>query len=338
LHRRVAYSTIQENRAVPNEAIPDPAAEEPVEVSVLLVNWNTREMTLECLRSLYAETRRTRFECLVMDNGSKDGSAEAIAREFPQVRLQAETENHGFGKATNLQVAVARAPLVLLLNTDTLVLDGAVDKLVAFARANPGARIWGGRTVFADGSENTSSAWRRITPWSSICFALGLRAMFPGSRLFDPERIDFRTGRPEPCDIVVGCLLLIEKAFWNELGGFDPAFFMYGEETDLCLRAGAAGARPLVTPDATIVHYGGASATSNGNKAVQLFEARMRLSSRHQRGLSRATCRGAHLFAAFLRMAGYSLKAKLRPGERTRQAAEQWRIVWQRRSEWRHAR
>lgn len=96
------------------------------EVSVLLVNWNTREMTLECLRSLYRETRDVRFETIVLDNASSDGSVEAIAAEFPQVRLLAERDNLGFARATNLQVGLARAPLVLLLNTDTLVTDRAV--------------------------------------------------------------------------------------------------------------------------------------------------------------------------------------------------------------------
>jgi len=308
------------------------------EVSVLLVNWNTREMTLECLRSLYAETSSTRFECIVMDNASADGSADAIAAEFPQVRLYPEAANHGFGKATNLEVAVARAPLVLLLNTDTLVLDRAVDKLVAFARANPSARIWGGRTVFKDGSLNSTSAWQRITPWSAICFALGLRALFPGNRWLDPERVLFHNGQPRRCDIVTGCFLLIERQFWNELGGFDPAFFMYGEESDLCLRAGPRGARPLVTPEACIVHYGGASAKSSGLNATQIFEARMRLSSRHQRGLSRVICRGSLLLAAWLRKTGYGLRARLTGNSRTKASAEQWRTVWRSRERWSVAR
>src|SRR6478609_3802149 len=103
------------------------------ELSILLVNWNTRAMTLECLASVIAETRHTDYEIIVVDNGSSDGSAEAIARAFPQVRLIEAGENPGFARATNLQAQEAHGDKLLLLNTDTVVLDGAIDALVEFS-------------------------------------------------------------------------------------------------------------------------------------------------------------------------------------------------------------
>ena len=143
-------------------------------LSILMVNWNTREMTLACLRSLFEQTRETSFEVIMVDNDSKDGSAEAITREFPTVRLLAEKHNHGFAKATNMAADVARGEYFLLLNTDTVVLDGAIDKLMAFSRQRPEARIWGGRTLFGDGKLNPNSCFNRITPWSAFCLATGL--------------------------------------------------------------------------------------------------------------------------------------------------------------------
>ena len=126
------------------------------ELSILLVNWNTRQLTLECLASVIAETTRTEYEIIVVDNGSSDGSAEAIARAFPHVRLIESRENLGFARATNLQACEARGDKLLLLNTDTVVLDGAIDALMEFSRREPQARIWGGRTLFADGSLNAT--------------------------------------------------------------------------------------------------------------------------------------------------------------------------------------
>ena len=115
-------------------------------------------MTLAAIRSVYEQSVDARFEIIVVDNASKDGSADAIAAEFPQVSLIRSKENLGFGRATNLAATHARGDLLLLLNPDTVVLDHAIDKLVKFARNNPNARIWGGRTVSPEGASSTPLA------------------------------------------------------------------------------------------------------------------------------------------------------------------------------------
>ena len=305
------------------------------ELSVLIVNWNTREMTLECLRSLYAETRETDFECILVDNGSHDGSAEAIAQEFPQVRLMAESENHGFAKANNLAAEVARGEYVLLLNSDTVVLDGAIDRLMAFARANPDAKVWGGRTVFGDGSLNIGSAWGQLTVWSAFCFGTGLSLLKVNA--FDPEAMrgwDRSTERQ--VDIVSGCFFLMKRAFWNELGGFDLSFFMYGEEAELCARARKAGAEPRVTPEATIVHYGGASATSKWQSRYYVLAAKIALARKHLGEGSANWIRRFFVSGVGLRSFGYRALAAL-TGRGKRQA-EVWTEVWNRREGWTNGR
>lgn len=308
-------------------------AEAP-EVSILLVNWNTRDMTLECLRSLYAETTRTSFEVILVDNASSDGSAEAIAREFPQIILMAEGKNHGFGRATNLQAARARGNKLLLLNTDTVVLDHAIDALAEFSRRTPGARIWGGKTLFGDGSLNPTSCWGRPSPWAQFCLACGLTALFPRSKLFNPRAYpDWDHASDREVEIVTGCLLMIDADFWRELGGFDPAFFMYGEETDLCLRAGKMGAKPMVTPAATIIHYGGGSSASRAEKIVQLMACEISLSERHDGRLASRFTRAAVRFRVAVRAAGYSLAALLKPHS-YRGPAHEWSEAWARRGEW----
>lgn len=309
---------------------------EPVpDLSILIVNWNTRDMTLACLRTLWAATHHTRFEIILVDNGSADGSAEAIAAAFPQVRLLAERRNHGFALANNIAAHHARGRFLLLLNSDTQVLDGAIDRLMAFARAHPGAHIWGGRTLFADGTLNPTSVWGRISGWSALSFALGLRGLFPQSRFFNPEGLG---GWPRDAvrqvDIVSGCFLLIERTFWHALGGFDARFFMYGEEADLCARARAMGARPMMTPEATILHHGGASAASHAAKIAYVMGARIGLIDRHLTGGPRLAGKAASILHVAFRALGFSLMALLRPA-RFAGPAREWRQAWAARATWR---
>lgn len=302
-------------------------------LSIIVVSYNTREMTLDCLRSVHAETR-TPFELIVVDNASSDGSAAAIAAEFPGLRLMAEEVNHGFAAANNLAAKEARGEYLLLLNPDTVVLDGALDKLLEFAKRRPEARIWGGRTVFGDGSPNPASAWRKMDLWNLFCRATGLTGIFPRSPVFNSEAYGGWDRMSErEVDIVTGCLFLISRADWEALDGFDPAFFMYAEEADLCLRARKLiGARPRVTPEAVIVHYAGASEKVRADKMVRLLKAKRELIRRHfpvwQRPLAAA------LFAAhpFSRAVALRLLRASR-----RETARVWAEVWARRAEWQRA-
>lgn len=306
------------------------------DLSILMVNWNTREMTLACLRSIYAEAPTTSFEIILVDNGSTDGSADAIADAFPQVRLIAETRNLGFARANNIAAEKARGQYLLLLNTDTLILDDAIDRLVNTARAFPHALIWGGCTLFGDGQINPSSVWGRITGWSAVCCALGLRSLFRGSALFNSEGLgSWQRDNIRSVDIVSGCFLLIPRAFWARLGGFDPKFFMYGEEADLCARARALGARPMMTPDARIIHYGGASAASHATKIAYVMGARMGLIDRHLFGLERLIGRAATLAHVAMRAFVFSALARFRPA-RFGPAAREWGLAWGRRAQWRY--
>ena len=209
-----------------------------VDLTIIVVSFNTRDMTLDCLRSIERQTRDISYEVIVVDNSSIDGSAQAISDEFPLINLIASDSNLGFAKANNVAADKARGRRILLLNPDTVVIDRAIDRLFAFAEANNACRVWGGRTLFADGSLNPTSCWGRMSLWSLSCFALGLTYFAPKSSIFSPEAYggwDRDTVRH--VDIVTGCFLMIDRDLWKQLGGFDPLFFMYGEEADLCRRA-----------------------------------------------------------------------------------------------------
>ncbi|MFV0475399.1 MAG: glycosyltransferase family 2 protein [Pikeienuella sp.] len=296
-------------------------------LSIIVVSYHTREMTLECLRTVRDETR-TPYELIVVDNASTDGSPEAIAAEFPDAIVMAETENHGFARANNLAAERARGEYILLLNPDTLVLDGALDKLAAFARARPEARIWGGRTLFGDRSLNPTSCWRRISLWNLFCRAIGLSTVFRNSPIFHSEAYGgWKRDSEREVDIVTGCMLMISRADWEALNGFDRVFFMYGEEADLCLRAARdLGARPRVTPTVEIVHYGGGATKVRADKYVRIIQARIELARRHLSGWRLPVA------FALLNIWPWWRSAIFRAIRRD----SVWVEVWRRRAEWKN--
>jgi GT2 family glycosyltransferase len=306
-----------------------------VDLSIIIVSYNTRTMTLDCLQSIITETRDITYEVIVFDNNSSDNSAKAIQDQFPCVKLTALTDNIGFARANNLAAKGARGRRILLLNPDTIILNRAIDLLVAFANQTPSFQVWGGRTVFGDGKLNRSSCWRKITLWNLTCFAFCLTYFGRRSAILNSEAYggwDRDTTRH--VDIVTGCFLLIDRKLWEQLKGFDPAFFMYGEEADLCQRARLAGARPAITPSATIVHYGGASDIVPVDKRVKVFKGRITLINLHFSSVTRGIGRALHLIAPLTRWCGYRLAARWSGKFDFDRSADYWRAVWCRRSEW----
>jgi hypothetical protein len=305
-----------------------------IDVSIIIVSYNTRAMTLACLASIGAQTHRVSTEIIVVDNNSPDGSAQAIGEVAPHARLLARADNLGFARANNLAAQSARGEYILLLNPDTVVVDGAIERLVAFARRRPQAQIWGGRTIFADGRLNATFCFRALSPWNLFCRVSGLAAAFPRSRLFHSEVYGGRDLAGERAvDVVTGCFLLIPRALWQRLGGFDRAFYMYGEEVDLCLRARRLGAAPAVTPEATIIHHGGASETTRAEKMVKVLAAKSTLIRRHWppawRPLGLAMLAAWPLTRACAQRLRGSSHGAITDARRTA-----WREVWARRCEW----
>ena len=308
-----------------------------VDVSILIVSYNTCGMTRAALESIAAQTKNVSYEIIAIDNASSDGSAEMLAAHPLRPQLVRLRENIGFARANNLAAGLARGRYILLLNPDTVVLDGAIDKLVAFARARPKARIWGGRTLFANGSLNPSSCWGRMTPWNMLCRATGLTGLFAKTNVFNGEAIGgYRRDTERYVDIVSGCFFLIEKQLWDGLGGFDPLFFMYGEEADLCLRAHAFSARPAVTPKATIIHYGGASEKARTGKMIRLLSAKASLINRHWQPW--AVPSGLFLLSLWplSRSIALTVASFVAPSKSRRDAAKTWNEIWHRRDEWQY--
>jgi GT2 family glycosyltransferase len=222
------------------------------------------------------------MDVVVVDNASSDGSADAIETECPDIKLIRSAKNLGFGPANNLAARHANGKYVLLLNSDTVVLDAAIDRLISFAEEHPKALIWGGRTMFADGTLNPSSCWRHMSLWSLFCHATGLTSYFKSNGLFNREAYGgWQRDTQRAVEFISGCFLMTTREMWDDLEGFDEKFFMYAEEADLCHRATLLGARPMVTPKSTIIHYGGKSEAAHEDKLIKLFAGRMTFVMKH---------------------------------------------------------
>jgi N-acetylglucosaminyl-diphospho-decaprenol L-rhamnosyltransferase len=229
-----------------------------VKLSIVIVCWNDRERMQDCLRSIFSGGSNPEFEVIVSDNGSTDGLAEWVRREYPQVRLVENGSNLGCAAGLNSGIRQSSGEYVLVLNPDAVVHDGALAALVACAERHPEAGAFGCRILNADGREQQPglpfpSLWRE---WID---ALGLhrvaRLVIPIARLLQG---DSAADRPIPWPS--GCCALFRADVVTALGGFDDQFFYTYDEVDLCWRMRARGYSAFYTPLAVVTHVGGQSA------------------------------------------------------------------------------
>ena len=240
-------------------------------VSAIIVNYNTREMTLECLRTLIENLEQDKIpaEIIVVDNASSDGSVEAIRNAFPQITVIASPTNRGFGAANNLAMKHATGDYFLLLNTDAFPKPHAFSALVNYLEKNPKVGVVGPRLLNANGSLQTS-CYPFPTPARAWAENLWLSAAFPRSPLVGDYR---RWGHDEEREVAwaIGACLLVRKKVVEEVGGFDETFFMYAEEADWQRRIRNAGWTIAFTPAAVVTHLGGASGQAEKAKISRHF-------------------------------------------------------------------
>lgn len=241
-------------------------------LSVAIVNWNTRQMLLDALDSIYKAPPALPFEVIVVDNASADGSAPAVAERFPQVVLIANTDNTGYAEGNNQAIKIAKAAYILLLNPDVLLPAGGLESVVGFMEAHPEAGALGVRQIHPDGKLQRSVRGFP-TPVTVLWELLGLSRLFPNSRLFGAYRMtwfDYR--QVAEVDQPMGTFLLMRRAVVEQVGMLDEAFPIFFNEVDWCLRCKRAGWKIYFTPEVEIIHYGGASTTQVG--AAMAWESR----------------------------------------------------------------
>jgi GT2 family glycosyltransferase len=253
------------------------------DVSILIVSWNVKELLRDCLRSLKENAGNVRYETIIVDNASKDGSPDMIRNEFPWAKLIEPHANLGFGRANNLAYEHSTGRWVLLLNPDTVVLDRAIEKLVAFADAQPKAGAVGGKTLKADLSLERSCCWGSPGLWPLMCKSVGLHLIFKQSELFNREAMDWWPRNTiREVEVITGCFFMLRREVYEKTGGFDPRFFMYAEEVDLCWRIKKLGWKLMFTPEAQIIHLVGASAAkAKPNRVFQINLGLLKLFRKH---------------------------------------------------------
>ena len=250
------------------------------DLSVIIVEWNTRDLLRDCLTSVCAR-HAIRTEVIVIDNASSDGSAEMVAAEFPQVTLIRNGENRGFAAATNQGLAESRGRHFLLLNSDTRVLGSVLEASVRYLDAHPDVGAMGCRVLNPDGTvQRTCSGWPRLT--DLVFMATGLWKLPRPRRLGRYLMTQWSRDTEREVEVISGCYLLIRAAVVAEVGPLDEAFFFFGEETDWCRRIRAAGWRLMFAPVGEIVHHGSASARRLSHRRdLMLTQATVRLHRKH---------------------------------------------------------
>jgi GT2 family glycosyltransferase/peptidoglycan/xylan/chitin deacetylase (PgdA/CDA1 family)/RimJ/RimL family protein N-acetyltransferase len=286
-----------------------------VDVSIIIVNWNTKDIVKICLQSVYEQTKKIIFEVIVIDNASADGSAEMIKAEFPQVILIENSQNRGFAAANNQGIKIAKGRYMLLLNPDTVVLDGAIQKSIAFAERHPDAAVVGIRNDRPDGSL-TKNCFQFASVQNLMISAFGMNQLFPNSRLWGRERYswwDYQSVRE--VDVVAGCYMLVRRSAVDQVGNLDESYFMYGEEMDWCCRFQNSGWKILYFPDARIIHYGGLSAAQNPvEMSLEFQKSLLRFIKKRQGWSGYFAANELLVITGLIRMCYWSLRWAIGPG------------------------
>ncbi len=285
------------------------------DLSMVVINWNTRELTLGCLRSAVETRGRLTLELIVVDNASSDGSAEAIAREFPEARLIRNANNKGFARANNQGIEIASGRHVALVNSDVVVLPGCLEAMVDWLDGHPETGLVAPRILNADGTLQPNClrfpSYLNLFSETFALSRLGLRPL-AGRRMQEWAHDCTRE-----VDIAVGCFWVARAEALREVGGLDEDFFMYGEDADWCRRFHGAGWRVVLHPAGQAIHFGGASSDAQPARFfVEMRKSSLRYWRKHHGRLGAACCAGAIALHALVRLPPMAALYLLAPSRR----------------------
>ena len=247
-----------------------------MDLSVIIVNWNVKELLRNCLHSLLEAGSGLALEIIVVDSASTDGSVQMVRQEFPQVKLSASSDNLGYSRGNNTGCRIAQGRYFLLLNPDTVVQPDALQRLVGYMESHPAVGALGPQLLWPDGSVQSS---RRRLPTLGTLFweSTLLGQWFPHNRHIQYYHIlDHSDQETQTVEWVVGAALFIRRETWEQVGPLDEAFFMYFEETDWLRRCAEAGWQIVYLPEARIIHYEGKSSEQGlGARAVRFQRSKL---------------------------------------------------------------
>jgi hypothetical protein len=286
----------------------------------VIVNWNTRALLRGCLNSIAEETTAA-HEIIVIDNASRDGSAEMVAAEFPEARLIANPDNRGFAAANNQGLAVARGENLLLLNPDTIVLDHAIDRMLDWRAAHPQVGCVGCQVLEGPGViQRTSFADPGL--WNQAIVELGLMRLARWIPAFGrPWYLDWDRRTEREVDVVSGMFMLVPRPVMEKVGMLDEAFFIYAEEADWCRRIRKAGWKCVFAPVAQIIHLDGGSKSTaqiRSKMHIQMQKSHLIYVRKHEGALAHAATRALFVGSAALRRLVFGALSLVRQDEVTK--------------------
>jgi GT2 family glycosyltransferase len=301
-----------------------------MKLSVIILCWNDRKVIADCLESIYSKTASTEFEVIVSDNGSTDGSVEFIRGSYPKVHVIENGLNLRFAKANNVGIRASRGEYVLILNPDTLIHDGTLDRMIGFADEHPAVGAFGCRVLNADGSYQVS-ARPFVSFKSEWIVALYLRWLGRVNEWFTSDGYPgWRGTTQRQVDWLSGCFILVRGDVLKSIGGFDEQFFYYYEDMDLCRRVWQAGKPIVYVPDATITHLGGQSTKGRFSPLPFVLDSEVTRYLYYYKYYGRSGVRRVRwirLVSALVRLLGLGLKQVVRPTEAVQKRLEVLRGV-----------
>lgn len=248
-----------------------------IDVSIIFVNYKTKDLTINAIKSVFEKTQGIDFEIFVVDNNSQDGSIEAIEKEFSQINIIKNTTNAGFGAANNIAIKQAKGKYILCLNTDTLLTNNAIKTMYDFMEKedNKNIAVCGG-TLYDENSNYIMSYANFPNLFNSLSFSWILKRLFPMIR-----------NKKEPTDIkevdfITGADIFLRKSILDKVGLFDENFFMYSEEVDLCKRIKNKGYSIKIIPQAKIIHLEEKSSRNFWGNAQMRVKSKYIYARKHQ--------------------------------------------------------
>ncbi len=287
-------------------------------VSIIIVNWNTKDLLRGCIASILAETM-VPHEIIVIDNASSDGSAAMAAAEFARVRLIANTVNLGFAAANNQGLAMAQGEHVLLLNPDTVVLDHAIDRMVAWLGARPDVGCVGCQVLESPGVIQ-QTCFADPTPANLAITELGLMRLARWLPIFGrPWYRGWDRRSERRVDVVSGMFMLVPRPVLTAVGPLDPAFFVYAEEADWCRRIRKAGYTCVFAPYGQILHLDGGGKSTEQIRSrmyVQMQKSHLIYARKHHGSVGYGLVKVLFIVSAALRVTAFGLLHLLQGGAR----------------------
>ena len=247
-----------------------------MDLSIIIVNYNTNKLLANTIQSVINTVASIKYEIIVVDNASIDGSIEMLKQQYPQVNLIENKDNLGFPKANNIGIKEATGRYILLLNSDTIVLGNCLQRCLDYMDSNIEVGALGCKLLLANGNLDHACKRGFPTPEASLSYILKLHKLFPASKKFGQYTLNYLPNNEiNEVDALTGAFMMVRKEVINKVGLLDETFFMYGEDLDWCFRIKEAGYKVVYYPEAVTIHYKGGSSKRKRYKTIYEFHRAM---------------------------------------------------------------